>query len=272
MATNWMEQYGGGERPSDARALVKALGDRGINPSPATRDGIQRLQQITDWTPPPVHRLRVHDRLVGGQFALDAELADAVAMDLCGDHLAWSKKNAETTMAREVLQRLRDDQKIHKQLAELAQAAIANLERAAKVDAPLEQLVAERRNDEADLLVNADRAAADLTGLYRLRDDLLPGGRRWIGRLPVPSELTRWRDNKPLLDNGLRPAAFLEGLRAGGELYFADADGIQEHVAKVLAAHRAKQPAPPETPAADVAEPAAPRQQRSQAAATSATG
>lgn len=135
-----------------------------------------------------------------------AELAEPLVRDAYG--------RAGIVAADDVAAAIRASRnEIHAGLAKLATSAIDTLTAAASIDVGLEDLIRSGRHTDAEKVVAADLTAATLDRLYRTRERLL-----WPrGRYPSAA-VTRWRETE------YAGHGFLEGLRAGGTLWFPSFD------------------------------------------------
>jgi hypothetical protein len=215
--------------PHRARTDCNELTELGIKLPKPVADALAVLDGIGQPTPPAPGAL-VNAVLDGAsQDDLDrlalAELAAPLVRDAYG--------RASIAAADDVTAAIRTSRnEIHTALAKLATAAIDKLTTAATIDEPLEALVRAGRHTDAETVVAADLTAATLDRLYRTRERLL-----WPrGRYPVAA-VTRWREPE------YAGHGFLEGIRAGGTLWFPDFESACELAEQIQAEQRSAEQA-----------------------------
>lgn len=161
----------------DLRRCLDALAQRNVRLPKPVAETVTLWKQITASQPaqPPTEALR--DAIIAG--ADENELGAILLADLGNTRLqtAWSTAiNLTASRALDQLIEYRDE--VHDQLAEQADALIADLTAVANLgDVPLNTLVREGRHAEAKLVADVDRTAASLTELFELRDLYLTPGR-----------------------------------------------------------------------------------------------
>jgi hypothetical protein len=183
-------------------------------------DGLKRIEAQT-----ATHdRHGVRDAVLSG--ADDETLRQLALAELAAPIIADARANARLHASIAVLDAIADSaSEIHTGMAKLAQKAIQVLEGAAKVaDVPMNRLVLDGRHDDATLVAQSETTAAQLDRLFTLRDRLL-----WDKRRPVV-DVSRWKSPEHA---GM---AFIEGIHAGGTIWFPDQATAIDHGQRLAAA------------------------------------
>ena len=204
--------------PFDLRRALDALSLRDIVLPKPVAEAVTLWQEITASRPAEPSTEALRDLVIAK--AGEAELGAALLLDLGSARLqtAWSTA-CTTTASRALALILEHADEIFDQLAVLAEGLIADLVRVAEIgDTPLNTLVREGRHDEARLVADVDRTAAELNELFDI-----------VQRSLTTRSLTVNGYNCSKFSNGPEVAshirgnvteALLSGVRGGGVLYF----------------------------------------------------
>lgn len=228
--------------PYRARRIIAELTDRGITLPKPVAAAVAELDRVeAEQIGEPEHHA-VRDAILAG--ASRAELNVLLLDQLGAQHLRGSYEQAKVVAAGNVLQAVlvaRDE--LHPQLAELAGAAIATLEKVATIpaDTSLDALVRSGRHEQARAYADRELVAAELAKLYEIRDHWLTPGGPDGGRVE-PVDATQWADPRVVTNrlHGTTVAeVYVAGLRAGGTLWFPTAEEAVEAASPIYEAWKA---------------------------------
>lgn len=208
--------------PHRAREATKQLRERGVKLPKLVGDALATLDRIEASRPPAADTGAIRDLFLAGNTDADALHAAALA-ELAQDLVRTGHGQAVQHAAFAVLDAIADAaNEIHAALAKLAGQHIDRLTKAAAIDTALDALIRSGRAADAEVIATAEIDARELDALYRWRDRYLsPSNRR-----PV-LDVTRWREP----DFGGH--AFIDGLRAGGTLWYPTAAEAAELAAEL---------------------------------------
>jgi hypothetical protein len=179
-----------------------------------------------------------HPNAVGEMIAASAEPAAvdaAIAASLGAQHRTNQHGHAERLCAQRVLAAvLQDRDRLHRELAAVADELINRLHRVAAIEETIAELARERRVDEAALLANVEVDAATLKDLYAVRNAYTtPGGvfAEWsTGMWSCETWATPWDlpPHETVIDSGSLWELWRAGIRGGARLAFFTIEQARE--------------------------------------------
>jgi hypothetical protein len=198
---------------------------RNVKLPTAVTDAVAHWQAIKNRTPEGQPATAIRDAVMAN--ADDDEIDRLLLRDLGSTRLRSAFAQAAVSAAVAALGAIRDARaEIHAQLSTLADKSIADLGAVAALgDCTLDGLVRSGKTAEARLFADRAVIGSELHALFGLRDGYLyPGGLKAarVGHI----DCTVWRD--PTAVEGTTGSSvvdrYLSGLRAGGQLWFPDAE------------------------------------------------
>lgn len=205
--------------PFRARAVIKALNQRGIPLTDNIAQALDDLDRIEAELPAEPEPTALHDAIIDGA---DAQvLDDLVLRELGSSRIRAAYAQAKLTAAVSVLRALIEDRdELHAYLADRAQQCIDTLTRCAAISEPIDSLIRSGRTDEAKALADKELAGRELSELYQLRDiHLTPDS---VEVRPAGVDCSQWVDPRKVTNlHGDSPAdTYINGLRRGGVLHY----------------------------------------------------
>lgn len=223
-----------------AKQALEEFGARGIDLPKPVLEAVQVLERVEASKPSAPAQTAIRSAIVAG--APQDEIDRLILADLGATRLSSEWTQARTDSAGAVLAAIRAaEPTLQPALAKLADAAIGKLAQVAALgNVKLDALIRAGRQSDAALLADAETTAAELTALFRLRDEfLVVGGGRALTVNGVNCSVWRDPDAAAQYSKGSRPVdQYLSGLSANVPLWFpSGSDAIE--AATVIAAKRA---------------------------------
>lgn len=220
--------------PYRARAVIKALNQRGIPLTASIDAAVDVLDRVEAGLPPEPSPTALHDAVLAGA---DAEHLDGLVLKELGhSRIRAAYAQAKLSAAVQVLRAvIADRHELHPHLAERAAECIDTLKQCASIDAPLDSLIRSGRTGDAKALADKELAGRELAELFQLRDiHLTPEG---IDARPAGVDCTQWvNPGKVSHLHGDTPAdRYVNGLRRGGELHYPTPEQAAELAAPIAA-------------------------------------
>lgn len=232
-----------------AHDAIGEFADRAITIPNAVTAAVELLDRIVAARPSPPDPQTVRDLILdeAKPAAIDKALLNQVAAQ--HHRNAWAQ--AVEVADRRVLAAILDHREhLHAALREQAETIIDRILRCAPITEPLAELIRQGRRDDADSVALLDGDAVELSNLYRVRDQYLTPGRDATERRAAYDvggyRCDVWRD-PDRVEHVPRQATvsggYLEGIRAGGQLWFPTVEEAREAAQPLFAAWQAEQQA-----------------------------
>lgn len=209
-------------QPDNARKLAADLERVGVKLPTEVTKSLAALDTVEGMRPEPVTR----EDITAAYLAADAAEADRLALLIGGHDLvrsAWDEARIKAG-GRVLATFTANGDNLTRALARKAGPLIDEVVKAAALDTrDLSALIRDGRTKDAEVAARLDVTAADLAGLYALRSKVTKGAEYGAGGY----DCSMWRDPRPVLMANAgaaaattAAAAYLRGLRAGGQLWF----------------------------------------------------
>ena len=222
----------------EAQNAARSLDEFGIKLNTDADRCLQRLNDLKANPPTPLP----HNAVAGlvADAAKPAVIDAAVAAHIGHNHRIIQHDVAINIVGQRVLDAILGDRdRLHAELALIANEVIDRLHRAAAVDESITELAKQRRNDEATVLASIDADAEQLRRLFVVRDEYLtPASEKWsTGWWSCATYSNPWDVKNPSPREETVWEVWRAEIRAGGQLWFPT-------IAEARAASQAREPRP----------------------------
>ena len=205
----------------EAGNATRAIDQFGITLNTDAEQWLQRLNDLKATPPAPLPHNAVAELIADAAKA--AVIDTAIAAYVGQSHRGLQHDVALNIVGRRVLDAIvADRDRIHAELAELANEVIDRLHRAAVTDESISELTRQRRNDEAHLLACIDSDAETLRSLFYIRDEYLtPSSEQWsTGWWSCAQFANPWDVKNPNVRDETPWGLWRASVRAGAQLWF----------------------------------------------------